>query len=284
MKNDYLIERLKDEKKYGISGGIYNMTQIDMAFNSNHIEGSTLTREQTHFIYDTHSLPDGGMKVDDVFETINHFRCFDMVIDNCNKLLNENFIKALHYQLKTGTFSSQSSGAVIGDYKKYANFVRDIQTSSPKTVSEDVTRLLGDYHSKRNKTLDDILAFHADFEKIHPFYDGNGRVGRLIMFKECLTNNIAPFIIREDMRAHYIKGLNEWQQGGEKGFLREFCASMQDEMLAKLQYFDIPYLDKNEKQEEIFISPETDDYIRNFIEKGKALSGDDNNDFCRVDE
>ena len=224
MTNQYLIERLKDEKEYGISGGIYNMTQIDMAYNSNHIEGSTLTHEQTRYIFDTHSLNAENVKVDDVIETANHFRCFDTILDNYDKPLTEEFIKALHYQLKTGTFSSRSKEAIIGDYKKIPNFVNDIKTSIPKEVHNDISKLLEVYHGKSVKSFDDILNFHARFELIHPFYDGNGRVGRLIMFKECLSNDIPPFVIREDMKLYYIKGLNEWQHGRERGYLRDFCA------------------------------------------------------------
>ena len=269
MRTDFLIEHLQDEKKYGISGGIYHMTQIDMAYNSNHMEGSTLTHEQTRYIYETHSLNAENVKVDDVIETTNHFRCFDMILDNCKAPLTEDFIKSLHYQLKNGTFSSHSKEAVIGDYKKYSNYVGDIQTSKPKEVHENIVELLDSYNSKADKTIDDILEFHARFEAIHPFYDGNGRIGRLIMFKECLANDIAPFVIREDMKFYYIRGLNEWQHGKEKGFLRDLCASMQDEMLAKLQYFDIPFAQDHEKQEAICISQETNSYIRNFIQKGK---------------
>ena len=269
MRTDSLIERLQDEKKYKISGGIYNMTQIDMAYNSNHIEGNTLTHEQTKYIYDTHSLNGENIKVDDVVETINHFRCFDMILDNCKEHLSEDFIKSLHYNLKTGTFSSNSIEAVIGDYKKFRNYISDIKTSDPKDVHERISQLLEFYHSKEVKTLDDILDFHATFEMIHPFYDGNGRIGRLIMFKECLNNDIIPFVIREDMKLHYIKGLNEWQHGNEKGYLRDFCASMQDEMRAKLQYFEIPYLRDGEAAEQIYISTETDSYIRRFIQENK---------------
>ena len=268
MRTDFLIERMKDEKEYGISGGIYNMTQIDMAYNSNHMEGNTLSHEQTRYIYDTHSLNAENISVDDVIETANHFRCFDMILEHCREPLTESFIKSLHHQLKTGTFSSQSKEAVIGDYKKFTNYVSDIKTSSPKDVHKNIVKLLDGYNSKDNKTLDDIIDFHASFEAIHPFYDGNGRIGRLIMFKECLANNIVPFIIREDMKLYYIKGLNEWQHGNEKGFLRDFCFSMQDEMFAKLQYFDIPYIDKEEK-EGVYISSETDSYIRNFIKKSE---------------
>ncbi len=267
MRTDILIERLKDEKKYGISGGIYNMTQIDIAFNSNHMEGNTLTHEQTRYIYDTHSLKADNIKVDDVIETTNHFRCFDMILDDYETPLTEEFIKSLHYQLKSGTFSSHSKEAVIGDYKKYANYVSDIQTSTPKEVHENISKLLDSYNSKADKTLDDILEFHARFESIHPFYDGNGRVGRLIMFKECLANDIIPFVIREDMKHLYIRGLNEWQHGKEKGFLRDLCVSMQDEMLAKLIYFDIPFTQDNENPKPIYISQETNSYIHNFIQK-----------------
>lgn len=270
MRTDLLIERLLDEKKYAISGGIYNMTQVDMAYNSNHMEGSTLTHEQTRYIFDTHSLSAENINVDDIIETTNHFRCFDMILDNCKSPLNEEFVKAIHYQLKTGTFSSSSKEAVIGEYKKYSNYVSDIQTSMPKLVHDNISALLNDYNSKETKSFDDILDFHARFEVIHPFYDGNGRVGRLIMFKECLANDIIPFVIREDMKIYYIKGLNEWQHGREKGYFRDFCTSMQDEMLAKLKYFDIPYTRDDESMQDIYISAETNTYIRNFTQEGKS--------------
>lgn len=251
MTTSHLLERLIDEKKYGISGGIYNMFQIDMAYNSNHIEGSTLTREQTRYIYDTHSLNADNTKVDDIIETTNHFRCFDLILDNCGQPTSEDFIKELHRQLKTGTFSSQSKEAVIGDYKAYANYVGDIQTSSPEDVHKDLMALLSKYNHV--KTIDEVLDFHARFENIHPFYDGNGRIGRLLMFKDCLENDIPPFIIREDMKMHYIHGLSEWQHGRGKGYFRDLCLSMQDDTLAKMEHFGIPYLVDGEKEHQDII-------------------------------
>ena len=267
MTTEFLIERLSDEKTHGISGGIYNMLQVDLAYNSNHMEGSTLSHKQTQYIFDTHSLISENAKVDDIIEAANHFRCFDMVIDNCHRLLTEDFIKSLHYQLKVSTFSSQSKAAVIGDYKKFANYVSDIETSKPQDVHKDIIHLLNKYNNNSVKTLDDILDFHAQFEKIHPFYDGNGRVGRLIMFKECLANDIVPFVIREDEKLLYIRGLNEWQNRGEKGYLRSFCETMQDEMIARLRAFDIPYLSEHEKSRPVFVSKETGSRIQNFMEK-----------------
>ena len=269
MTTEYLLERLKDEKEYGISGGIYNMLQVEMAYNSNHIEGSTLTHEQTSFIYNTHSLAAENARVDDVIEASNHFRCFDLVLENCDKALDEDFIKNLHYQLKTGTLSSHSREAVLGEYKKYANYVGNIKTSEPNRVHKDLANLLEEYNTKKRKNLDDILDFHARFEKIHPFYDGNGRVGRLLLLKECLTNNIVPFVIREDMKPYYIKGISEWQQNGEKGYLRGLCSAMQDEMLAKLHYFEIPYLQDGEARKTISVRKDTIAYIKSFLETSK---------------
>lgn len=234
----YLLDRLSDEKEHGISGGIYNKLQVDMAYNSNHIEGSGLTHDQTRYIYETHTLDAENVRVDDVLETVNHFRCFDYIIDHAEELVTEDMIKELHRMLKSGTFSAQSKEAVVGDYKKYPNYVGDLKTSSPKNVSSDIRNLLNETDGE--KTFDDILDFHARFEKIHPFYDGNGRVGRLIMFKQCLENDIIPFIIADEYKAYYYRGLNEWQKaGGEHGYLRDTCLLMQDNMKAVMDYFEI---------------------------------------------
>lgn len=237
---EYLLDRLKDEKDHGISGGIYNRLQVDMAYNSNHIEGSRLTHDQTRYIFDTHTLYADNAKVDDIIETVNHFRCFDYIIDHAHDNVTEDMIKTLHRMLKEGTFSSQAEEAVIGDYKKYPNYVGDIKTSLPKNVSADIKALLHDTDGEKN--FDEILDFHARFEKIHPFYDGNGRIGRLIMFKQCLENNIIPFIINDEYKFFYYRGMSQWQKpDGEHGYLRDTCLLMQDNMKAVLEYFDIPY-------------------------------------------
>ena len=271
MTNEYLIARLKAEKEHSISGGIYNMTQIDMAYNSNHIEGSTLSHEQTRFIYDTHSLIAGNSRVDDIIETTNHFRCFDIVIDNYDTPISENFIKDLHKQLKTGTFNSQGKENIVGEYKIDKNYVGNIVTTPPSKVRKEIKELIADCNSRGRKSLDEILDFHARFEKIHPFYDGNGRVGRLIMFKECLANDVTPFVIRDEMKDYYLRGINEWQRGGEKGYLRELCESMQDEMHAKLQYFEIPYLHEEEPKRQIFISGDVASYIQKFLDSSSKV-------------
>lgn len=242
-----LIERLKDEKLHKISGGIYNKMQIDMAYNSNHMEGSCLTHDQTRYIYETHTLESNTpVNVDDITETVNHFRCFDYVLDHYDELLSEDFIKHLHYLLKNNTFSAQSKEAIIGDYKAFPNYVGEIQTSRPKDVHRNMNALLTKYNKKEKASFDDVLGLHADFEKIHPFYDGNGRVGRLIMFKECLRNDIVPFIITDEYKSYYIRGLYEWQNGGEKGYLRDTCLLMQDNMKKVLEYFEIPYNDERD--------------------------------------
>lgn len=244
----FLIRRLKDEQEHKISGGIYNLLQVEMAYNSNHMEGSQLTHEQTRYIFETHSI-EGPARTDDIVETINHFRCLDYVIDHYTAQLSETFIKELHFMLKNGTFSAQSEEAVVGDYKHLPNYAGDIRTSSPKSVHSDISALLESYYSDPGtaKSLEEIIGFHADFERIHPFYDGNGRVGRLIMFKECLANDIIPFVIRDDAKYYYIRELHEWQTGGEKGYLMDTCLSMQDRMKAELDYFQIPYEMKSDR-------------------------------------
>lgn len=233
-----LIDRLIDEKNYKIKGGIYNLLQVDFAYNSNHIEGSSLTHEQTRYIYETETVGIVPAKVDDIIETVNHFRMFDYILDTYKEELSEEYIKKLHYILKTSTFSSQSKEAVVGDYKKYANYVSDIKTTSPAEVSFQLRTLLKEYSYKKIE-LDDILDFHAKFEKIHPFYDGNGRIGRILMFKECLKNDIIPFYIDDKYKFEYYRGLNEWQKGNDKGYLRDTCLFMQDHMKKLMKYFQI---------------------------------------------
>jgi Fic family protein len=236
-----LLDILQDEKKNKYSGGIYHKTQIDLTYNSNHMEGSRLTHDQTRYIFETNTI---GMEneiinVDDVVETANHFRCIDMIIDNAKAMLSERFIKELHLILKNGTSDSRKDWFAVGDYKKLPNEVGGMDTALPEEVADQMKVLLSEYNVKEAKTLEDILEFHVQFEKIHPFQDGNGRVGRLIMFKECLKYNIVPFIIEDSLKMFYYRGLNEWNN--EKGYLKDACLTAQDRYKTYLDYFRIPY-------------------------------------------
>jgi len=231
-----LMARLLDEKKHRINNGIYNKLQVDFAYNSNHIEGSKLTHDQTKYIFETHTIGFETVPVDDVIEVVNHFRCFDYILDTYDIVVDEDYIKNLHKLLKSGTFSSMSEVAVVGDYKKYPNEVSNMKTSLPENVHDDMIKLLNSYVDKTGN-FDDILDFHAQYEKIHPFYDGNGRTGRLLMFKQCLQNDIIPFIVDDGYKAEYYRGLHEWQSGGEKGYLRDTCLFMQDNMKNTMEYF-----------------------------------------------
>lgn len=236
------INILKEEQLHRRKGGIYHKLQIDFAYNSNHMEGSRLSHDQTQYIYETktiHTIGTEANRVDDIIETVNHFRCFDHIIRTIDEPLTSNYIKHLHQVLKSGTMGSDLPEAVIGDYKKMPNYVGSITTTHPKNVEKEIKQLLDSYEKQTNKSFDEILDFHAAYEKIHPFYDGNGRTGRLIMFKECLRNNIIPFIITDDYKMYYIRGLKEWQTGGEKGYLRDTCLLMQDQMSDVMKYFEI---------------------------------------------
>lgn len=245
-----LVKRLQDEKLHRISGGIYNKLQVDLAYNSSHMEGNRLAQDQVHCIYEAHILySDKPVRVDDITETINHFRCFDYVLDHYDEPLSEDLIRHLHYLLKNNTFSAQSEEAVVGDYKKLPNYVGNIVTSEPEEVHHNMSALIRKYNAKKKSDLDDILGLHADFEHIHPFYDGNGRVGRLVMFKECLKNDIIPFIITDEYKFYYLRGLHEWQTGGEKGYLRDTCLLMQDNMKQVLKYFRISFDNNMEDKE-----------------------------------
>ena len=236
-----LLEILKEEKTSKYSGGIYHKTQIDLTYNSNHMEGSRLTHEQTRYIFETNTIgvEQSVVNVDDVIETANHFRCIDKIIDHANVMLTETFIKKLHGMLKTGSSDSRKDWFAVGDYKRMPNEVGGIQTALPEEVQEKIKELLLEYNQKETKTLQDILDFHVKFERIHPFQDGNGRVGRLIMFKECLKYNIVPFIIEEDLKMFYYRGLKEWYR--EKGYLTDTCLTAQDRYKACLDYFRIEY-------------------------------------------
>ena len=236
-----LLEVLKAEKVAKLHGGIYHKIQIDLTYNSNHMEGSRLTHDQTRYIFETNTIgvSDGAIKVDDVVETANHFKCIDMVIDSANYALSEAFIKQLHAVLKSGTSDSRLDWFVVGDYKRLPNEVGGMDTTAPENVGAEIKQLLAEYNSIANKTFDDLLDFHYRFERIHPFQDGNGRVGRLLLFKECLRNNIVPFIIEDDLKMFYYRGLKEWRN--ERGYLRDTCLSAQDRFKKYLDYFRIPY-------------------------------------------
>lgn len=239
-----LLNVLLSEKKNKVKGGIYNKLQVDFAYNSNHMEGSKLSHDQTRYIYETKTIGGEPARVNDILETVNHFRCVDFALETISEPLSEEYLKTLHRILKTGTLGEESFEAVVGDYKKYPNYAGDMKTASPEEIPLLIQRLLSEYEPMK-KTLYAIIDFHARFEKIHPFYDGNGRVGRLIMFKECLKNSIVPFLVEDVEKSFYYRGLKEWQSGGEKGYLVDTCLMMQDTMKATLDYFRIDY-DKSE--------------------------------------
>ncbi|UPQ78462.1 Fic family protein [Flavobacterium azooxidireducens] len=241
-ENNLLLFQLKEQKEMKLKGGIYHRTQIDLTYNSNRIEGSQLSHEQTRYIFETNTIGiTESINIDDIIETTNHFRCIDYIIDKANTKLTEHFIKELHYLLKFGTSDSNKDWFKVGDYKKMANEVGGHQTCPPDQVALQMKNLLKNYHSIENKTIIDIIDFHYKFEKIHPFQDGNGRVGRLIMFKECLVNNIVPFIINESIKFYYYRGLNEWENIPE--YLTDTCLSAQDNYKNILNYFKIPFLE-----------------------------------------
>jgi len=239
-----LLPVLLSEKSRKLKGSIYNRMQVDFAYNSNHIEGSRLTHDQTRYIYETRTV-DGTVPVNDVFEAANHFRCFDYILDTVNEPVTEDYIKQLHRMLKNGVMEDDEDYAVIGDYKKYPNEVGEIETALPEEVSGLVQDLLCKFAAKTSLDLYDIAEFHVSFEKIHPFYDGNGRIGRLLMLKQCLANSIVPFFINEDTKYFYYIGLKEWRSDKKKERLIDVFLSMQDDMKAILDYFRIGY-DKTE--------------------------------------
>ena len=236
-----LLNRLREEKEAKLNGGIYHRTQIDLTYNSNHIEGSKLTHEQTRYIFETNTIgiTDESVNVDDIVETTNHFRCIDYIIDHANDKLTESMIKELHKILKSGTSDSRKSWFNVGEYKRLPNEVGGIETTPPEEVHTQITSLIKSYNAIKNKTLEDIIDFHCKFERIHPFQDGNGRVGRLIMFKECLANNIVPFIITDELKLFYYRGLSNW--GKINGFLTDTCLTAQDQYKTLLDYFKVKY-------------------------------------------
>ena len=236
-----LLDVLEEERSARQTGGIYHKIQIDLTYNSNHMEGSHLTHDQTRYIYETNTIgiTDESVNVDDVIETANHFRCVDLVIDAAKAPLTEKFIKELHATLKTGTSDSRQSWFAVGAYKKMPNEVGGMETALPEEVADRMQALLAEYRSGHAKTLHDLIDFHVRFERIHPFQDGNGRVGRLALFKECLKYRIVPFIIEDDLKLFYYRGLKEW--GHENGYLMDTVLTAQDRFKKYLDYFRIPY-------------------------------------------
>lgn len=236
-----LLDILKEQKQSKYPGGIYHKTQIELTYNSNHMEGSQLTHDQTRYIFETNTIgmEDEVINVDDVIETVNHFRCIDLIIESAKAALTEKFIKELHLILKSGTADSRKEWFAVGDYKKLPNEVGGMETTLPEEVAGKMKALLSEYNAKEDKALNDILEFHVKFERIHPFQDDNGRVGRLIMFKECLKYNIVPFIIEDNLKLYYYRGLKEWNQ--EKGYLTDTCLAAQDKYKAYLDFFRIEY-------------------------------------------
>ncbi len=227
VSENAILQKLRDEKEARIAGGLYHELQIEMAYNSNHIEGSLLSEEETRMIFETSTIgPSGTMPVDDIVETVNHFRALDYVIDHAEEELTEEMIKHLHYLLKSNTVSASLPWFALGDYKKQPNTVGGKRTARPSEVPKKMKRLLEDYQAIPDRTIEDIIAFHAAFEKIHPFQDGNGRVGRLIAFKECLHYDIVPFLILDRKKRFYYRGLSEWDR--ERGYLLDTCLDGQD--------------------------------------------------------
>ena len=236
-----LLDILKEQKASKYSGGIYHKTQIDLTYNSNHMEGSRLTHDQTRYIFETNTIgvEKEVLNVDDVIETANHFCCIDMIIDNAKAALTEKLLKELHLILKNGTSDSRKDWFAVGDYKKMPNEVGGMDTALPEEVVDKMKALLAEYNRKEEKTFEDILNFHVKLERIHPFQDGNGRVGRLIMFKECLKYNIVPFIIEDNLKMFYYRGLKEWDN--EKGYLTDICLRAQEKYNGYLEYLRIAY-------------------------------------------
>lgn len=240
LQANHILQILREEKDARISGGLYHELQVRMTYNSNHIEGSKLSEDQTRMIFETNTIDVGdGVPVDDIFETVNHFRAIDYVIDTAEDELTEEIIKHLHWLLKHDTRDASLSWFAVGDYKRRANMVGGHETVKPKDVQEHIQRLLQRYNAKQNVTIEDIIAFHAEFEYIHPFQDGNGRVGRLIALKECLHHNIIPFIIEDAKKAFYYRGLANWRK--EKGWLIDTCLDGQDTFVRLLDALDIPH-------------------------------------------
>lgn len=236
-----LLKALREQKASKLKGGIYHRTQIDLTYNSNHIEGSKLTYDQTRYIFETNTIgvTNSSVNVDDVVETVNHFCCIDYIIDHTEEKLTEALVKHLHLLLKSGTSDSRKDWFAVGDYKLLPNEVGGLDTCAPEDVHKQMKALLDEYNQKKKKSFEDILDFHVRFEQIHPFQDGNGRVGRLLMFKECLANDIVPFIITDELKMFYYRGLKEW--GHINGYLTDTCLTAQDMYKELLKYFRIKH-------------------------------------------
>jgi len=240
-KASELLTRLREEKDIRMKGGIYHRIQIDLTYNSNHIEGSRLTKDQTRLIFETNTIgiTTENTNVDDIMETVNHFRCIDYIIDHAAEKITEAHIKQLHLLLKTNTSDSRKPWFAVGNYKRLANEIGGETTTMPEEVHKAVKALLSDYYSIKQVEFDNILDFHVRFERIHPFQDGNGRIGRLLMFWQCLQSGIVPFIITEDLRLFYYRGLQKW--GNINGYLRDTCLTAQDNFKAFMTYFKIAF-------------------------------------------
>ena len=236
-----LLVALRQQKEAKLKGGIYHKTQIDLTYNSNHIEGSRLTHAQTRYIFETNTIgvESESIRVDDIIETTNHFRCIDLIIDRAEERMTEGLIKELHLILKMGTSDSRKDWFVVGDYKRLPNEVGGNETTAPEDVHREMKALFKEYNSKKQKSFEDIIDLHQRFESIHPVQDGNGRVGRLVMFKECLANGYVPFIITEELKMFYYRGLREWNS--VRGYLLDTCLAAQDNYKAMLDYFKIKY-------------------------------------------
>ena len=236
-----LLATLREQKAGKTKGGIYHRVQIDLTYNSNHIEGSKLTHDQTRYIFETNTigLTSDIINVDDIIETTNHFRAIDYIIDETDGILTEAYIKHLHFLLKSGTSYERKDWFNIGEYKKLPNEVGGNDTVAPENVHKEIKALLKEYNAKEHHTFEDIIDFHYKFESIHPFQDGNGRVGRLIMFRECLRLGYVPFIITDELKLYYYNGLRNWPK--IKGYLKDTCLTAQDNFKILLKKFRIPY-------------------------------------------
>ena len=239
-----ILETLLEEKKIKLKGSLYHLTQINFSYNSNHIEGSKLSLDQTRMIFETATISVEGnpVHIDDIVETQNHFRAIDYVIDHAKDPLTEAIIKELHRILKTGTTDSVKDWFAVGDYKRSPNEVGGRETTPPENVAKEMKSLLKAYNSNSSHSFENIVDYHVRFERIHPFQDGNGRVGRLIMLKECLAHDVVPFVITDEMKSFYYRGLSKWDK--ENGYLLDTCLTAQDRFKATLDYFRIPYGDK----------------------------------------
>lgn len=235
-----LLTALTEQMEMRMKGGIYHKTQIDLTYNSNHIEGSRLSHEQTRYIFETNTIgvTQEAVNVNDIVETVNHFRCIDLIIEHATDELSIDFIKELHKVLKTGTSDNRKDWFAVGDYKRLPNEVGGEETCPPEQVAERMEEMLANYQNSKQQ-FEDILDLHVRFERIHPFQDGNGRVGRLIMFKECLCSGIVPFIITDELKMFYYRGLSEW--GHVNGYLTDTCLTAQDQYKTSLDYFRIKY-------------------------------------------